>query len=107
MRDSPAPPPTRHDNRSADAVDQDKDIWVELKTHGREAADTLRLEPAEAQRAEKKRGRYWLVIVWNLEKPRTPEFVVIPDPVHRLDTYLGRGLKLTGVSELAAQQPEG
>lgn len=70
MRDSPAPPPTRHDNRSADAVDQDKDIWVELKTHGREAADTLRLEPAEAQRAEKKRGRYWLVIVWNLEKPR-------------------------------------
>ena len=39
------------------------------------------LEPAEAQRAHDERGRYWLVIVWNLEKPRTPEFVVIPDPL--------------------------
>jgi hypothetical protein len=63
----------------------------------------LRLEPAEAQRAEEKRANYWLVVVWNLEKPRTPEFAVIPDPLRRLDTYLGRGLKLTGVRDLAEQ----
>jgi hypothetical protein len=88
----------------ADAVDRDKDIWIELKAHGREASDTLRLEPSEAERAEAKRGHYWLVVVWNLEKPRTPEFVVIPDPLRRLDTYLGSGLRLTGVADLAAQQ---
>lgn len=86
----------------ADAVDRDQDIWVELKAHGQDAGDSLRLEPAEAQRAEEKRGNYWLVVVWNLEKPRTPELVVIPDPLRRLDTYLGRGLKLTGIRELAA-----
>jgi Protein NO VEIN, C-terminal len=94
----------RHDaSAGADAVDRDKGIWVELKTHGREPADSVRLEPAEAQRAHDARGRYWLVIVWNLEKPRTPEFVVIPDPLHRLDTYLARGLRISGVSELAVQ----
>jgi hypothetical protein len=85
----------------ADAVDRDQDIWIELKAHGRDAADTLRLEPAEALRAEEKRGRYWLVVVWNLEKPRTPEFVVIPDPLRRLDMYVAGGLRLTGVRELA------
>lgn len=91
------------DTTGADAVDRNKDVWIELKAHGQEAADTLRLEPAEAERAEEKRGKYWLVVVWNLEKPRTPEFVVIPDPLRRLDTYLGRGMKLTGVRDLAAQ----
>jgi hypothetical protein len=63
----------------------------------------VRLEPSQAQRAHDKRGHYWLVIVWNLEKPRLPDFVVIPDPLRRLDTYLARGLRLSGVSELAAQ----
>ena len=87
----------------ADAVDRAKDIWVELKAHGQDASDTLRFEPAEAKRAEAKKDRYWLVVAWNLEKPRTPEFVVIPDPLRRLDTYLGRGLSLTGVQDLAAQ----
>ena len=87
----------------ADAVDRGQDIWIEIKAHGQDAADTLRLEPAEAERAAEKRGNYWLVVVWNLEKPRTPELVVIPDPLRRLDTYVGRGLKLTGVRDLAAQ----
>ena len=86
----------------ADAVDRDKDIWIELKAHGQEAADTLRLEPSEALRAEEKRGKFWLVVVWNLEKPRTPNFVVIPDPLRRLDTYLANGMRLTGVADLAA-----
>jgi hypothetical protein len=85
----------------ADAVDDERDIWVELKTHGQEADDTIRLEPAEAELADKKHGRYWLVVVWNLEKPRTPAFVVIPDPLRRLDTYLAKGLRLTGIRELA------
>ena len=88
----------------ADAVDREKDIWIELKAHGRDASDTLRLEPSEALRAEEKRGKYWLVVVWNLERPRTPEFVVIPDPLHRLDTYLASGVRLTGVQELASEQ---
>jgi hypothetical protein len=87
----------------ADAVDRKRDIWIELKAHGQDAPDSIRLEPAEAERAEEKRGSYWLIVIWNLEKPRTPEFVVIPDPLHPLDTYLGRGLKLTGVRELAEQ----
>lgn len=89
-------------NRGADAVDQAKDIWVELKAHGQGLPDTIRFEPAEAERAEAKRENYWLVVVWDLEKPRSPKFAVIPDPLRRLDTYLGRGLRLSGVHDLAA-----
>jgi hypothetical protein len=87
----------------ADAVDRKQDIWVELKAHGRDLPENLRFPPSEAARAEEKRGNFWLVVVWNLEKPRTPEFVVIPDPLHRLDTYLGRGLELTGLRDLATK----
>ncbi len=87
----------------ADAVDRKQDIWVELKAHGRDLPENLRFPSSEAARAEQKRGNYWLVVVWNLEKPRTPEFVVIPDPLYRLDTYLGRGLELTGLRDLAAK----
>jgi hypothetical protein len=88
------------DGVGADAVDRERDIWLELKAHGLDPADTVQLEPSEAKRAREKRDKYWLVIAWNLEKPRTPAFVVIPDPLRRLDTYLGRGLKLTGVQEV-------
>jgi hypothetical protein len=87
----------------ADAVDEEQDIWIEIKAHGRDASDALRLEPSEALRAREKRGRYWLVVVWDLEQPRTPKFVVIPDPLHRLDLYLASGLRLTGVADLAEQ----
>jgi len=90
-------------NAGADAVDVKQDIWVELKTHGRDLPENLRFPTSEAARAKEKRGKYWLVVVWNLEKPRTPKFVVIPDPLHRLDTYLGRGLELTGLRDLAAK----
>lgn len=90
-------------NTGADAVDRKRDIWVELKAHGRDLPENLRFPNSEAARAEQKRGNYWLVVVWNLEKPRTPQFVVIPDPLYRLDTYLGRGLELTGLRDLAAK----
>lgn len=84
----------------ADAFDQKRDVWVELKAHGQEPPDTLRLEPSEALRAKQKRGNYWLVVVWNLEKPRTPCYSVVRDPLERLDVYLGAGLKLAGLREL-------
>jgi hypothetical protein len=87
----------------ADAVDRKQDIWVELKAHGRDLPENLRFPSSEAARAEEKRGNYWLVVIWNLEKPRTPQFVVIPDPLYRLDTYLGRGLELTGLRDLAVK----
>lgn len=93
---------TRDQNDAgADAVDRKQDIWVELKAHGRDLPESLRFPRSEAIRAEQKRGKYWLVVVWSLEKPRTPKFVVIPDPLRRLDTYLGRGLELTGLRDLA------
>ena len=85
----------------ADAVDRDRDIWVELKAHARDLPETLRFPTSEAIRAAEKRASYWLVVVWNLEKPRTPRFVAIADPLYRLDTYLGRGLELTGLRDLA------
>lgn len=95
---------TRDDKGAgADAVDRKQDIWVELKAHGRDLPENLRFPTSEAARAEEKRGNYWLVVAWNLEKPRTPQFVVIPDPLYRLDTYLGRGLELTGLRDLAAK----
>ena len=90
-------------NAGADAVDTKQDIWVELKAHGRDLSETLRFPSSEAARAAEKRGKYWLVVIWDLEQPRTPKFVVIPDPLHRLDTYLGRGLELTGLRDLATK----
>jgi hypothetical protein len=93
-------------NTGADAVDRQQDVWVELKAHGRDVSDTVRLEPSEAQRAREKRGKYWLVVAWNLERPRTPEYVIIPDPLYRLDAYLGRGMTLTGVRELSGASLE-
>ena len=84
----------------ADAVDREKDIWIELKAHGRDVSDTVRLEPSEAQRADEKGERFWLVVAWNLEEPHVPQYLIIPDPLRRLDRYLGRGLLLTGIGQL-------
>lgn len=88
-------------NVGADAVDREKDIWVELKTAGRDRDDTIKLERSEAMRAKEKGDRYWLVLVWNLEKPRTPELLIVQNPLARLDAFLGSGIKLVGLDELA------
>jgi hypothetical protein len=85
----------------ADAVDHDQDIWVEMKVHGRERPDTVSLQASEAKRAKEKGNRYWLAVVWNLEKPRTPELLVVQNPLARLDTYLGSGIKLAGLDDIA------
>ena len=93
------------DNVGADAVDRDKDIWVELKASGRDRDDVIKLERSEAKRAQEKGRRYWLVVVWNLERPRTPELLLVQDPLARLDTYLGSGIRLAGLDELASENP--
>ena len=93
------------DNVGADAVDRDKDIWVELKASGRDRDDVIKLERSEAKRAQEKGKRYWLVVVWNLERPRTPELLLVQDPLARLDTYLGSGIRLAGLDELASESP--
>jgi hypothetical protein len=84
----------------ADAVDHDQDIWVEMKAHGRERPDTVSLQASEAKRAKEKGNRYWLAVVWNLEKPRTPELLVVQNPLAKLDTYLGSGIKLAGLDDI-------
>jgi hypothetical protein len=38
-------------------------------------------------------------VVWNLEK-RTPELLLVQDPLARLDTYIGSGIRLAGLDEL-------
>jgi len=91
------------DNVGADAVDRDKDIWVELKASGRDRDDVIKLERSEAKRAQEKGKRYWLVVVWNLESPRTPELLLVQDPLARLDTHIGSGIRLAGLDELADQ----
>ena len=92
-------------NVGADAVDRTRDIWVEIKAFGRERGDTVRLEPSEAVRAKEKGDQYWLVLVCNLEKPRTPRVEIVQNPLARLDTFLGRGIKLVGLNELASDSP--
>ena len=87
-------------NVGADAVDRTRDIWVEIKAFGRERGDTVKLEPSEAERAKEKGDRYWLVLVWNLEKPRTPRLQIVQNPLARLDAFLGRGIKLVGLNNL-------
>jgi hypothetical protein len=93
------------DNVGADAVDRKKDIWVELKVSGRDRDDVIKLERSEAKRAQEKGKRYWLVVVWNLERPRSPELLLVQDPLSRLDTYLGNGIRLAGLNELATEKP--
>jgi hypothetical protein len=89
-------------NVGADGVDRAKDIWVELKAAGRDRDDTVKLERSEAMRAKEKGDRYWLVVVWNLEKPKTPELLIVQNPLARLDTFLGTGIKLVGLDDVAS-----
>jgi hypothetical protein len=84
----------------ADAFDAETDIWVELKTHAQGRPDTVRLEPSQAERAREKGERYLLVIIWGLEAPSVPEILVVHNPLRRLDAWLGRGIKLTGLAAL-------
>ena len=67
-------------NAGADAVDRQRDIWVELKAHGKDMPDVIRLEPSEFELAERKKGKYLLAIVWGLEASRKPDYVLISDP---------------------------
>ena len=93
------------DNVGADGLDEGKDVWVELKAFGRDRDDTVRLERPEAIRAKEKGERYLLVLVWNLEKPGTPEILVVANPLARLDIFLGNGIKLVGLDEVAEDVP--
>jgi len=87
-------------NAGADAVDRQRDIWVELKAHGKDMPDVIRLEPSEFELAEKKKGKYLLAIVWGLEVPRKPDYVLISDPVRRLDRRISGRVHLSGIADL-------
>jgi hypothetical protein len=85
----------------ADARDPKAGVWVELKTHLKDLPDSVRLERSEAERAAKEKGKYVLALVWNLEHPRVPRVALIADPMKRLDADLIRGMRLTGLRDLA------
>ena len=88
------------DNAGADAVDRQRDIWVELKAHGNDMPDVIRLEPSEFELAEKKKGKYLLAIVWGLEVSRKPDYVLISDPLRRLDRRISGRIHLSGIADL-------
>ena len=88
------------DNAGADAVDRKRDIWVELKAHGKDMPDVIRFEPSEFELAEKKKGKYLLAIVWGLEASREPDYVLISDPVRRLDRRISGRVHLSGIADL-------
>jgi len=87
-------------NAGADAVDRQRDIWVELKAHGRDIPDVIRLEPSEFELAESKKGNYLLAIVWGLEVSRKPDYVLISDPLRRLDRRISGRIHLSGIADL-------
>jgi hypothetical protein len=78
----------------ADGVDESQDIWVELKAHAGAAPDSVKLTASEAERAHEKRERYWLVVASGLEVGHTPALVIVQNPLHRLNAYLGSGIRL-------------
>jgi hypothetical protein len=88
-------------NVGADGVDLEHGLYFELKAHGREASNEVRLQGSEAERAEEKSKDYWLVIAANLERGLNPELLFIPDPLARLDTYYGGGIRLIGINSVA------
>ncbi len=81
----------------ADGVDHDEDLWMELKAHAGAPPDSIKLTASEAERAREKKDRYWLVVAAGLEKGHTPELIIIPNPLSRLDTYIGGGIRLIGI----------
>jgi hypothetical protein len=92
-------------NVGADGVDRKNDLYFELKAHGREASDEIRLQGAGAERAEKKKNDYWLVIASGLEQGLQPELLFISNPLERLDVYYGGGVKLTGIRSATGTKP--
>jgi len=90
-------------NVGADAIDREKDIWVELKTFGRDRTNIVRLERSEAIRAKEKGEHFWLVLAWNLERPRIPELLIVQNPLAKLDAYVGNGIRLVGLDDVAAE----
>jgi Protein NO VEIN, C-terminal len=90
-------------NAGADAVDRQHDIWVELKAHGKDMPDVIRLEPSEFELAETKKGKYWLAIVWGLEASRKPDYVLISDPLRRLDRTISGRIHLSGIADLRSK----
>ncbi|UJA20953.1 hypothetical protein HJD18_12515 [Thermoleophilia bacterium SCSIO 60948] len=89
-----------HKNAGADAVDRSKDVWVEIKAHGKDMPEAVRFEPSEFELAEKKKGRYLLAIVWGLEVPRRPDYVLVSDPLRRLDRKISGRVHLSGIGDL-------
>lgn len=87
-------------NAGADAVDRERDVWVELKAHGKDMPSVVRFEPSEFELAEKKKGKYLLAIVWGLEASRDPDFVIISDPIRRLDRRISGRVHLSGIGDL-------
>ena len=87
-------------NVGADAVDRERDCWVELKAHGKDMPSSVRFEPSEFELADKKRGNYMLAVVWGLEAGRKPDFVLIYDPIHRLDRVITSKVQLRGIDEI-------
>lgn len=92
-------------NVGADGVDRGKDLYFELKAHSGEPNNVVRLESSQAERAKKKKGDYWLVIASGLEVGSDPELLFIPDPLSRLDAYLGGGIRLAGIKSVKGVQP--
>ncbi len=83
-------------NVGADGVDLDQDLYFELKAHARDPDDVERLESSEAQLAQRKKDRYWLVIAWGLEKDLKPELLFIQNPLAKLDTIPTGGTRVFG-----------
>jgi hypothetical protein len=94
-------------NAGADAVDQARDFWVEIKAHGKDMPDVVRLEPSEFELAEKKKGKYLLAVVWGLEESRKPDYVLISDPVRRLDRRISGRVHLSGIGDLRRRSRAG
>jgi hypothetical protein len=92
-------------NVGADGVDRAQNLYFELKAHSGEPNDVVRLESSQAERAREKRGNYWLVIASGLEDGSQPELLFIPDPLGRLDTYLGAGIRLAGIKSVKGTPP--
>ena len=62
--------------------------------------DVIRLEPSEFELAERKKGKYLLAIVWGLEVSRKPDYVLISDPLRRLDRRISGRIHLSGIADL-------
>jgi hypothetical protein len=92
-------------NVGADGVDRRHSLYFELKAHGREPSNEIRMQGSEAERAEEMGDKYWLVVASGLERGYDPELLFIPNPLARLDTYYGGGIKLIGINTVTGAKP--